>query len=341
MKRRYVLLTAGALVAAGIAAPVAISAGEKRKTPAPVTTTTTEAWDGRLTGQGLYVDPNGAAADQVRAWEAAGRVRDAAIMRRIADRPTATWFADESTGYAARARQLVTDAGRAGKLPVLTLYHIPNRDCSGHSAGGAASAVAYRQWVNALAAAIRGHRSVVVLEPDAVAQTVRGCLNARAATERFALLMHAVTVLRANPGTLVYVDAGNPTWIRKPAQMAAALRRAGIQRASGFALNVANFERTADNVRYGTALSRQLGGTHFVVDTSRNGNGPAKVGAGDRHWCNPSGRKLGEAPTTRTGHTLVDAYLWVKRPGESDGACSAGAPPAGQWWPEYALALAS
>ncbi|MCW2873942.1 glycoside hydrolase family 6 protein, partial [Actinacidiphila oryziradicis] len=35
----------------------------------------------------------------------------------------------------------------------------------------------------------------------------------------------------------------------------------------------------------------------------------------------------------------VDAYLWVKRPGESDGSCR-GAPPAGQWWSDYALRLA-
>ncbi|GAA0490350.1 glucanase [Paractinoplanes deccanensis] len=336
------LITVAALAVAGIATPMAISAGQSVSAPEPVAAPAPqEAWDGRLTGQGLYVAPGGAAADQVRAWEAAGRTRDAALIRRIADRPMATWFTDEATGYAARARQLVTDAARTRTLPVLTLYHIPNRDCSGHSAGGAASAVAYRQWVNALAAAIRGYRAVVVLEPDAVAQTVRGCLAGAAAAERFALLTHAVTVLRANPGTLVYLDAGNPTWIRKPAQMSAALRRAGIQRASGFALNVANFETTADNIRYGTALSRQLRGTHFVIDTSRNGNGPARVGAGDHHWCNPPGRKLGEAPTTRTGHALVDAYLWVKRPGESDGACSPGAPPAGQWWPEYALALAS
>jgi endoglucanase len=35
----------------------------------------------------------------------------------------------------------------------------------------------------------------------------------------------------------------------------------------------------------------------------------------------------------------VDAYLWVKQPGASDGTCRAGAPPAGHWWPEYALQL--
>jgi endoglucanase len=37
----------------------------------------------------------------------------------------------------------------------------------------------------------------------------------------------------------------------------------------------------------------------------------------------------------------VDAYLWVKRPGESDGACGNGAPKVGVWWPDYALDLAT
>lgn len=45
------------------------------------------------------------------------------------------------------------------------------------------------------------------------------------------------------------------------------------------------------------------------------------------------------APTTATGNRLVDAYLWIKAPGESDGSCN-GAPAAGIWMPEYALGLA-
>jgi endoglucanase len=40
-----------------------------------------------------------------------------------------------------------------------------------------------------------------------------------------------------------------------------------------------------------------------------------------------------------TGNPLVDALLWVKIPGESDGKCHHG-PRAGRWWPSYALGLA-
>ncbi len=287
----------------------------------------------------LYVDPSGAAAAAVRALDQAGRTTDATIIRRIADQPASVWFTDAAPGYAERARRLVTAASAARRTAVLTLYFIPYRDCSGHSAGGAGDAAAYRGWVNGLAAALGGHRAIVVLEPDAVAQAVRGCLSPERVAERYGLLRHAVAALRKAPGVRVYLDAGNPTWI--PAgQIGPALRTAGVGTATGFALNVANFETTADNVAYGNAVSRILAGKHYVVDTSRNGNGPAQRGAGDRHWCNPAGRRLGPAPTLHTGHALVDAYLWVKRPGESDGACWPGHPPAGQWFPAYALALA-
>lgn len=52
----------------------------------------------------------------------------------------------------------------------------------------------------------------------------------------------------------------------------------------------------------------------------------------------PGAGPLGVEPTTQTGHPLVDAYLWIKTPGESDGECGGG-PRAGQWWAEYALGL--
>jgi endoglucanase len=99
---------------------------------------------------------------------------------------------------------------------------------------------------------------------------------------------------------------------------------------------------------------------HFVVDTSRNGQGPWAPPAGAyppgqdvQVWCNPPGRGLGARPTTDTGDPLADAFLWVKVPGESDGSCTRGAttgggvdpewgmvdPAAGQWFPEQAVDL--
>jgi endoglucanase len=170
-----------------------------------------------------------------------------------------------------------------------------------------------------------------VLEPDAVAQMT--CLPATGQQERLALLRDAVALLKA-AGAAVYIDAGNARWVGA-ADMATRLKSAGIAQADGFSLNVSNFISTSANVAYGEAVSSRVSGKHFIIDTSRNGMG----GTSDGQWCNPSGQALGETPTTRTGHRLVDAFLWIKYPGESDGPCNGG-PSAGTWWPEYALGLA-
>jgi endoglucanase len=114
--------------------------------------------------------------------------------------------------------------------------------------------------------------------------------------------------------------------------MASYLLQAGIERADGFSLNVSNFVTTRSNIIYGIRISRRVGGKHFVIDTSRNGLGS------NGEWCNPEGRAIGAWPTLSTGHELVDAFLWIKVPGESDGKCNGG-PKAGEWWADYALGL--
>ncbi len=149
------------------------------------------------------------------------------------------------------------------------------------------------------------------------------------------MLQSAVTGLKAPGGTHVYLDAGNPGY-RSVGVMAARLNQASIGQADGFSLNVSNFYTTSELVSYGTSLSALVGNKHFVLDTSRNGNG---ILSGDQ-WCNPGGRALGAAPTTSANlGALVDALLWIKVPGESDGTCNGG-PGAGVWWSEYALGLA-
>jgi endoglucanase len=126
---------------------------------------------------------------------------------------------------------------------------------------------------------------------------------------------------------------------------------------------------------------------HFVIDTGRNGHGPLDTavyaagpfnqppevigGLAGGSYCNPPRAGLGLRPTADTRLPLVDAYLWIKVPGESDGSCDiAGGPrawdyssynpwgitgdaqkhfdplwgmvdpAAGEWFPEQALQLA-
>ncbi|MFS8198881.1 glycoside hydrolase family 6 protein [Streptomyces sp. CWNU-52B] len=287
-------------------------------------------------GSPFWIDPASPAAQQVQTWEREGRGDDARLLRRIADRPVALWPAGDDPEPQIRAA--TGAAAREKRTAVFVAYDIPHRDCGQHSAGGAPDANAYRNWIERFAGTLGDSDALVVLEPDAVAHVVDGCTPGQYHAEREQLLSEAIVRLKRQPRTRVYLDAGNPAWIQEPAKLVEPLVRAGVANADGFALNVSNFQTDKATTRYGHHLSQALGGKHFVVDTSRNGNGPL---SGDRSqvWCNPPGRALGTPPTTETGDPLVDAYLWIKRPGESDGQCRGG-PPAGQWWADYALGLA-
>jgi endoglucanase len=290
---------------------------------------------------GFFVDPRTPAAAQVQQWEAEGRTADAAEIREIAQEPLPLWVSGSVDEAEAQTRDYVRRAQDAGARPLLVAYNIPHRDCGSFSGGGAPDADYYRDWIDAVAAGLGGTPSTVILEPDAVPHLLSGCVEGSQDDERYDLLAEAVQRLTA-AGAAVYLDAGNPGFITDLDGLADALRRSGVKDAAGFSLNVANFFTTEENVDFGSALSERFGGTRFVIDTSRNGLGPypAPEVNGAPRFCNPPGRALGEPPTTVTDNELVDAYLWVKRPVESDGACRPGEPQAGVRYPEYALGLA-
>jgi endoglucanase len=280
-------------------------------------------------GRKLYVDPNSPARKQADAWQRS-RPQDAALMRRIADQPQVIWLGDWNRSIRSESDAIVSRIARAGALPVLVVYNITNRDCGSHSAGGARGGDDYRRWIVDLARGLKGRPSVIILEPDALA--ANDCLPLRLKDERYVLLREAADVL-TKAGAAVYIDAGHAKW-QQPNAMADRLKKGGIDVGTGFSLNVSNFHSTRDNIAYGNRVSELVSGKHYVIDTSRNGTGKAAA----KDWCNPRNQALGEAPTTDTRQPLVDAYLWIKVPGQSDGACNGG-PSAGTWWAEYALEL--
>jgi endoglucanase len=294
---------------------------------------------GALVAGDLYVEPDNPAAQEVAQLRGEGDAGGAAAVERIATQPTGNWFT-EGPNVEAGVRALTRRASKAGRDVLLVAYYIPGRDCGGYSSGGAPSPAAYMSWISRFAAGIGPRRATVILEPDAIAQALTGCLNAAETRERYALLRFAIGLLKSHSQVGVYVDAGNLGWIQPSRRLAAPLRRAGIGQADGFSLNVSNFYATEPTVAYGTVLSKALGGAHFVIDTGRNGNGPLGNSRNSQDWCNPPGRALGATPGTKPASPLVDAYLWVKQPGMSDGSCEPGEPRAGRWWPQYALALA-
>jgi endoglucanase len=78
---------------------------------------------------------------------------------------------------------------------------------------------------------------------------------------------------------------------------------------------------------------------HFLIDTSGNAEGPFNTAVYENppfnqtaataqtlnngEWCNSPRTGLGFRPTVNTGVPLLDAYVWIKSPGVSDGTCNA------------------
>ena len=281
-----------------------------------------------LAGAPFYVNPTSAAMRAAQKADPPSPQLDF-----VANTPQTYWIVPG--GSAATVAKYTDDAQAVGAIPVLTLYGIPHRDCGHFAAGGFSSAGEYRAWIDRIAADIGPKRAAVVVEPDALAMA--DCLSAGQRQERFDLIRYAVDTLTRNPNTAVYVDAGHSRW-RSVEDMAGRLNQVGVTKARGFTLNTANFFTTEEQIGFGEAISGLTNGSHYVIDTSRNGAGPAPSSRLD--WCNPGGRALGTPPTTATAAPHADAYLWIKRPGESDGTCEKGNPPAGTFVNSFAIELA-
>lgn len=284
-----------------------------------------------LAGMPFYVDPIS------RAMAAAKNASPPSPeLTAIANTPQAYWL-DHAfpTGTVGNTvSRYAGAAAAAGAMPVLTLYAIPHRDCGSFAAGGFASAAGYRGWIDAIAAGLGDLPAAVILEPDALAMA--DCLSADQRQERFDLLSYAVDTLTRNPAAAVYVDGGHSRWVAAE-EMANRLNAVGVDQARGFSLNITNYYTTDEEIGYGETISALTNGSHYVIDTSRNGAGP--VPDAPLSWCNPKGRALGVSPTTATAGAHADAYLWIKRVGESDGSCDRGEPNAGQFVNNYAIEL--
>jgi endoglucanase len=161
---------------------------------------------------------------------------------------------------------------------------------------------------------------VVILEPDALALGLDA-----------GLVKQAVETYKANaPNARIYVDAGNCAWMSVD-EAVDRLIKGGIADADGFSLNVSGFWFTNESTAYGDkiveALAKKdpaLANKQFVVDTSRNGNGPGVDESGKQTWGDPvkalNGGPImtGPMPNTPSQDPHVAALLWIKPPGWGD-----------------------
>ncbi|WHT21101.1 glycoside hydrolase family 6 protein [Crossiella sp. CA-258035] len=285
--------------------------------------------------RGLFVDWESNAARWVRANKGDGRAH--VINERIAAQPMARWIAGDGDirGWLGA---YIRAAEKEDQLPVVVPYNIPQRDCGSHSAGGAGSVENYRKWVEMVADTIGKTPALVVLEPDALIHL--SCLDPTGKQERLRMLSEAVATLSQRaPNAWTYLDGGDGRY-NPPGTLAQRLIDAGVSGARGFAVNVSNFNTTAEAISYGrqvqAAVSARGGGKPgFVIDVSRNGNGS------NGEWCNPPGRKIGQSPAVDGSNPQTpDALLWIKQPGASDGDCGTGkGTTSGAFVPELAISL--
>ncbi len=278
-----------------------------------------------------------------------GRRDDAGDLKLLAEQPQFRWWGTYEDRPAKplpiqvnlRNSFETMDRQSPALVPLIAAFGHKGDGCSpSYLGGGAAEDARYRSFIRRFAEGIGDREVVIAFEPDAMG-TVE-CLARSRRDDRLRALRYGVDQLSKLPNATVYIDAGASDWQGAPT-MARKLRSVGVSKVRGFMLNATHQDTTAHNVSYGLRLSRRLGGKHFIINTSHNGNGPLymrKDGLGrGTVWCNPPNAAAGTRPTTDTAHPLVDAYLWVERPGFSNGACNGGPKRVGSWWMKRALQM--
>ncbi len=280
-----------------------------------------------------------------------------------------------------------------GKNTVLTLvvYNLPERDCAARASNGELLAQEHGleryklEYIDPIITKLKNYPQLsfaIILEPDSLPNlitNVDSIEKCRKAEPYYREGTYYAIDKLAEVGASIYVDGGASGWLgwHTNRQKAAIYYKSllepegRLQKIRGFAFNTANYNPlTPGNqpdsyYQYNPARSELMyvdqmtqefimAGlpAHFVIDTSRNGNPNARKEW--RNWCNINDAALGVLPQVNP-YPNVDAYLWVKTPGESDGTsdqtarrfdsmCHSidsvrNAPEAGEWFEEYFLML--
>ncbi|KAM0329517.1 hypothetical protein ACHAQA_004826 [Verticillium albo-atrum] len=286
-------------------------------------------------------------------------------------------------------------ANDAGANPpyaaTLVIYNFPDRDCSAKASAGELLLAEdglnrYKtEYIDPIADLVKKFsdvRIVFAYEPDGLANLITNmgvekCVNAapayREATEYALAALDFANVA-------IYIDAGHAGWLgwdgnlQPTAELYAELyKNAGSPKAvRGIVTNVSNYNGynlttppayTDPNTQWDESkfheaiapfLEEEGYPAHFLVDQGRSGVQP-----GTRqewgHWCNIDDAGFGPRPTTDVDAEILDAIVWIKPGGESDGTsdetavrfdemCQSPsaftpAPEAGHWFQDYFVML--
>ena len=288
------------------------------------TTTTAAAASAPVSGQ-LYVDPYNTAANWLK--DNPDHPSADLINAEIASKSTAVWFGDWNLNVENDVRNYVDRAYDSDTIPVVIAYNIPNRRCN-DVLDGAPDHGAYAEWIHGVADGLGNGPAIVLLEPGSL--THGDCFD----DARGASISNAVTLIKDQCSMCsVYLDAGNSAFLAAPL-VASRLVDADVFESDGIFSNVGNYHSTPNEADFGQQVLAALGnpsGLGQVIDTSRNGNGSSDP----YDWCDQQTAAIGQAPSFQTGWATVDAFVWLKVPGESDGCVG----PAFSFVPEEALRM--
>ncbi|PVF92731.1 cellulase [Serendipita vermifera] len=315
-------------------------------------------------------------------YAAAASVTDSATKAKIssvAQVPTFTWI--DSSAKVADLPGYLTAA--SGQILQVVIYNLPNRDChlahpSYEFTYGNNGALLYQRFIDAIVATIRavpGSTVVAIVEPKALTNLITQLNNVVCgtyATQYRASITYTLQAL-TNAGVYTYIDCGSGEMIANPAYIAPTATlftkiwtdagKSSYLR--GIATNVAGYNALItgvtspngvyDELHYINALAPAIftngWDARFIVDQSRSGTQLAQSGT----WCNRKNAGFGPHPSTTTVSNWIDAIVWVKPGGESDGTsntaspryesqCGASdakipAPEAGLWFQTYFMDL--
>ncbi|MBN1655186.1 MAG: glycoside hydrolase family 6 protein [Deltaproteobacteria bacterium] len=348
--------------------------------------------DNPFTGARFFINP--AYVESVEAAAAADQAYGELLMK-VAAFPTAFWLDDIDAlqNLSTVLDQALEQQAKTAQpvVPVFVVYNLPNRDCAAASSNGELTIEGrgeerYRtEYIDVIESQFRAHgsqRIVAIIEPDSLPNIVTNMTVPKCAASKEVYLRsvaYAISKL-SMPHVYLYLDAAHAGWLGWEGNRAGASRvfrhvlnlAGGIDKIRGFATNVSNYTPLYENeggrldssnpcpneMTYVKELADDLEDVGienpgFIIDTSRNGRAGIRKAWGS--WCNIKGAGLGERPRVSPAE-LVDAFFWIKPPGESDGTSDAsaprfdpscqssdsaqGAPQAGQWFQSFFVELA-
>jgi endoglucanase len=271
--------------------------------------------------------------------------RKVALLEKIADQPEAQRFSLFSAGGGPGAvfgqvqkifcHNLNADVGT---IPIITTYFLYQAGYCETSSEIIAHRPTFERQVNEMVAGIERRPAAILLELDAIGSS--SCMaRSGALPEWEADISYEINQVATLPHAVVYVEGGYSD-ASSPVYTAQVLNAVGVRNVRGFYTNDTHMNWTANEIRWSEKVSALTGGSHFIVNTADNGQGPLlnphPVKQGIEDLCNPPGRGAGIPTTTDTGNPAIDAFMWVHVPGTSSGKCSGGTP-SGTFWLARAL----